>query len=305
MSAPTLVVMAAGIGSRYGGLKQIDPIGPKGEIILDYSVYDALRAGFEKVVFIIREEIEEAFKAKLAGRIEKHVSCDYVFQKLDSLPDGQKPPASRTKPWGTGHAVLCCKEAVSEPFAVINADDFYGADAYRIVAEHLKQAQDRDGAYDICMAGFQLGNTITEHGHVARGVCSVSSDGHLVDIVERTRIEKRDGEIQFSEDGETWTTLSAETPVSMNLWGFTPGIFGELESRFVKFLQDRKDEPKAEFFIPTVVNELLTNQRATVKVLTTKARWVGVTYKEDLPGVKQAIREMIAKGEYPEALWAK
>lgn len=296
--------MAAGIGSRYGGLKQIDPIGPSGEIILDYSVYDAMQAGFEKVVFIIRREIEEAFRETLGTRFEKRIETAYAFQELSMLPEGFSLPEDRKKPWGTGHAVLCARQAVNGPCTVINADDFYGADSFKKMGDYLNTATDRDGKYDYSMVGFYLGNTISEHGHVARGVCQVSDDGFLEGIQERTRIEKRGDEIQFTEDdGATWTTLPESTVVSMNMWGFTVSLFPELEARFVEFLKANMQKPKAEYFIPTVVAQLLAEGKATARVIPTSARWVGVTYKEDLPGVKQAIRDLVDQGAYPGNLW--
>lgn len=307
MAKPQLVVMAAGIGSRYGGLKQIDPVGPGGEIIIDYSVYDAIRAGFGRVVFVIRRDIEQAFREKVGCTIESRIETVYVFQELDRLPAGFAPPAGRTKPWGTGHALLCAAEAVAGPCAVINADDFYGAGSFRILADHLRAARDTGGVYDFCMVGFILGNTLTEHGHVARGVCTVSEGGTLRNIVERTRIERDGcGGARFSEDdGNTWTPLDPASIVSMNMWGFTPSIFGELRERFPKFLRENIGNLKAELFIPTVVNELLAERKAVVKVLPTEEKWLGVTYQQDRPAVREAILQKIREGVYPERLWSR
>jgi len=305
MGSPQLVVMAAGIGSRYGGLKQIDPVGPSGEIMIDYSVFDAIRAGFGKVIFILRREIEEAFRETIGRTIEKHIDTAYVFQDLTALPAGRTVPVDRTKPWGTGHAVLCAAEAISVPCAVINADDFYGAASFQALAEHLRGAKDADGAYDYAMTGFVLGNTLTEHGHVARGVCDVDAEGRLQSIVERTRIERFGSAVRFSEDdGRTWTDIDARSVVSMNLWGFTPSILAELRERFGAFLDANQNRPKAEFFIPTVVNELLAEGKATVRVLPTNEAWLGVTYQDDRPAVQKAIREKVAAGLYPADLWA-
>mgnify|MGYP006296084589 CR=1 FL=1 len=304
MAKPQLVVMAAGIGSRYGGLKQIDPVGPNGEIIIDYSIFDALRAGFEKVVFIIRRDIEEAFREKIGQNIEKQIETAYVFQELDDLPEGFAVPANRTKPWGTGHAVLCAADEISAPCAVINADDFYGASSFQVLSEYLQSAGDVNGVYDYSMVGFVLGNTLTDHGYVARGVCSVSDDGTLANIVERTRIEKSGAGARFSEDeGQSWIDIDPDSIVSMNMWGFTPSILTELKERFPKFLEANIEKPKAEFFIPTVVNELLDEGKATVKVLKTDEKWLGVTYQEDRPAVQEAIRQKVTKGIYPECLW--
>ncbi len=301
---PQLVVMAAGIGSRYGGLKQIDPIGPSGEIVIDYAVYDAIQAGFDKVIFIIRKEIEDAFRDKVGKTIESRIETEYVFQELDDLPAGFSPPADRTKPWGTGHAVLAARNAISAPFAVINADDFYGAASFQAIADYLRSAEDVGGVYDFSMVGFVLDNTLTEHGHVARGVCTADDDGYLVSTVERTMIQRFGPDVKYSEDGgETWTAIPAGSVVSMNMWGFTPGFLAELEAGFAEFLAERIQEPKAEIFIPTVVNSLIQASRAKVKVLPTTEKWLGVTYQADKPLVIKAIREKVDQGTYPESLW--
>jgi len=304
MSKPTLVVMAAGIGSRYGGLKQIDPVGPNGEIIIDYSIYDALNAGFGKVVFVIKKDIEKAFRERVGKTIEKQCETTYVFQKSEDVPEGFEVPPGRQKPWGTGHATLSCRNVVHSPFAVINADDFYGRSSYQTLCDYLRRARDRDGAYDYCMMGYVLGNTLTEHGHVARGVCTVSQDGYLVEIHERRRIEKSGESVQYTEDGETWIEIPGESVVSMNMWGFTPRLFPELEARFRHFLRENRDNiQKAEYFLPDVVGDLIRENKARVRVLSTNERWFGVTYKQDKPRVKQAIRDLIRRGVYPENLW--
>lgn len=302
MSAPTLVVMAAGIGRRYGGPKQIEPVGPGNEIILDYSVHDAVAAGFGKVVLVIRRETEEAFREHIGRRLEERVETAYAFQELDDLPEGFSVPPGREKPWGTGHAVLAARAEVAGPFGVINADDFYGAGSFRALGRHLAAARDGE-QYDYSMVGFVLAKTLSEHGHVARGVCRVSPDGYLRSIRERTRILRRGGAIQYAEDSEHWTTLHDETAVSMNMWGFTPSYFEELASRFPAFLREHGGEPKAEFFVPTVVGDLVSEGKARVRVLYTDERWVGLTYREDLEDVRRTIRALIEQGVYPEKLW--
>jgi hypothetical protein len=305
MASTTLVVMAAGIGSRYGGLKQIDPVGPSGEIVIDYSVYDAIRAGFDKVVFIIRKDIEQAFREKVGQTIEQRIDTEYVFQELDKIPEGFKVPENRTKPWGTSHAVLCAAEAVPGPMAVINADDFYGAESFQILGDYLRSAKDTPDVYDWSMVGFVLRNTLSEHGHVARGVCTVDQAGHLQNITERTKIQPFDDGIKYTEDdGQTWHELDGGRIVSMNLWGFTPSLFTELRQRFPEFLRDNMDNPKSEFLLPFVVDDLIQLGRARVKVLPTDSRWLGVTYQDDKPRVKQAIRDLVDQGAYPENLWA-
>jgi len=305
MPKPTLVVLAAGIGSRYGGLKQIEPLGPNGEIIIDYSIYDALNAGFGKVVFVIKQDIEEALRERVGKTIEKRCETAYVFQRIGDVPEGFEAPPDRQKPWGTAHATLSCKNVVHSPFAVINADDFYGRSSYQTLCDYLKNAQDRGGVYDYSMVGYVLENTLTEHGHVARGVCTVDQDGFLVEIHERTRIEKF-GEIsKYTEGGEHWVEIPKGSIVSMNMWGVTPSLFSELEARFPRFLQKNSDNiQKAEYFLPDVVDDLLKETRATVKVLSTNERWYGVTYQQDKPRVKQAIRDLIRRGVYPENLWS-
>lgn len=302
---PALVVMAAGMGSRYGGLKQIDPVDEYGNIIMDFSIFDAKEAGFEKVVFIIKKAIEKEFKENVGKRMERRVQVEYVYQELDKVPEGFKVPEERVKPWGTGHAILCCKDVVNEPFAVINADDYYGKQAFQEIYNQLTSQGD-DEKYQYAMVGYELVNTMTDHGHVARGVCATDDQGRLVDIHERTRIEKRGDHGAYTEDdGATWVTLPGDTVVSMNLWGFTPSILEELDRRFASFL-DREvpsNPLKCEYFLPFVVDELLKEDKAQVKVLKSKDRWYGVTYKEDKETVVQAIRRMKEQGLYPEKLW--
>jgi dTDP-glucose pyrophosphorylase len=305
MVGPQLVVMAAGIGSRYGGLKQVDPVGPSGEIVLDYAVYDAIRAGFAGVVFVIRRDIEEVFREKVGRSIEGRLDTRYVFQDLAALPPPYTVPEGRTKPWGTGHAVLSAAQAVTAPFAVINADDYYGQQSFQVLADHLRAARDSGGVYDFSMVAFRLENTVTEHGHVARGVCTATPDGRLASIVERTRIETSAGAIRFTEDaGATWTALPADTPVSMNMWGFTPGFMRELRDRFPAFLAKSAGNPKAEYFLPSVVNELIQEGKARVRLLQTPEKWYGVTYQEDKPQLKAFIQAQVAAGRYPAKLWS-
>lgn len=284
----TLVVMAAGMGSRFGGLKQVEPVGPNGEAILDFSVYDAKKAGFDKVVFIIKEAIEKEFKELVGKRIEKQIEVDYAFQETYKLPEGYVCPADREKPWGTAHAVYCAKDKVTTPFAVINADDFYGADAFKKIYEHLKKESD-----DYCMVGFRLANTLTENGSVSRGVCTVE-DGNLKEIVERTKII----DCKYTEDDVIWTELSPDTVVSMNMWGFSPDIFRFIDRDLKEFLDEKINVPKSEFYLPSVVAKLITNGEKAVKVLVAEDKWYGVTYKEDKDGVVSAIKEKVENGEY-------
>ena len=303
---PVLVVMAAGMGSRYGGLKQIDPVGNHGEAILDFSLFDAHEAGFEKAVIIIKEAIREDFMATVGKRLQ---SCPmeviYAYQELNKLPQGYEAPAGRVKPWGTGHAVFSAMEAIGDaPFAVINADDYYGKAAYRVIYQALCNACDQD-VYDYCMVGYELSKTVTDNGSVARGVCTVDEKGNLSRIVERTKIEKHTDGIHFTEDGEEWFELAPETIVSMNMFGFTPSILRELKDRFAAFLdQALVDNPmKGEYFLPSVVSQLLQEKKATVKMLHSPDKWYGVTYSADKPIVMAAIREMTAQGLYPDGLW--
>lgn len=302
MTEPVLVIMAAGMGSRYGGLKQIDPIGSQGEIIMDFSVYDAIQAGFKKVVFIIKKENELDFKETIGDRLSKIIDVSYVYQQLDNLPSGYEVPTDRVKPWGTGHAILCCKDVVDGPFAAINADDYYGQEAFKLVYDYLKHHQD-DEKYRYTMVGYVLENTLTDHGYVARGICE-SQDGYLTGIKERTHIERKDDLVQFLE-GDTYTPVDPTCTVSMNLWGFTSSFFNELEMRFTQFLDHAliNDPLKAEYFLPNVVGTLINEESATVKVLESKDKWYGVTYKEDKPVVVAAIQALKEKGIYPENLW--
>lgn len=298
--APTLVVLAAGMGSRYGGLKQIDPVGPSGEAILDYSVFDALRAGFSRVVFVIRRDIEDAFRASVGARFERHVDVGYAFQQLDDLPAGVTVPAGRTKPWGTAHAILAARLAVRTPFAVINADDFYGAEGYRLLAAHLMC----DPRADHAMVGFVLRNTLSEFGSVARGICTVSPEGLLESVTETTGIEP-DGAHAKAVQGEgPAQRLTGDEIVSMNMWGFQPHIFDDLLSYFRVFLRHRAADPKAECYLPAAVTAAIDAGRAHVRVLRSSDAWFGVTYREDRPRVIQSLRELIAAGHYPEQLWA-
>ena len=306
MKQPVLVVMAAGMGSRYGGLKQIDPVDKEGHIIMDFSVYDAVKAGFKKVIFIIKKENEADFKAAIGDRLSKHLDVTYVFQDLKNLPEGYEVPEGRVKPWGTGHAVLSCIDEINGPFAVINADDYYGANAFRMAYDFLTQNQDEDGIYRYMMVGYKLENTLTENGHVARGVCVTDEEGHLQKIHERTHIERHEGSVAYTEDeGKTWTALPQDSTVSMNMWGFSESILKELKARFPKFLEENLpvNPMKCEYFLPFVVDELLGENKATVKVLKSMDKWYGVTYKEDKPVVVQAVREKIEAGVYPEKLW--
>ena len=303
---PVLVVMAAGMGSRYGGLKQIDPVGSCGEAILDYSVYDAHEAGFETVVIIIKEAIKKDFMDTVGARLKNApVEIRYAYQELDKLPAGYTVPEGRTKPWGTSHAVLCARDEIDgAPFAVINADDYYGKSAFKVIYDYLSQAEDGD-TYDYCMVGYRLGNTVTDNGSVARGVCQADDRSDLVQVCERTRIEKYAGGIHYTEDGENWTDLPADTIVSMNMWGYTPSFLAEIEARFPAFLDAvlGKNPGKAEFFLPSTVSQLLAENKARVKVLTSPDRWYGVTYAADKPQVVAALKAMTEEGKYPHGLW--
>ena len=303
---PVLVVMAAGMGSRYGGLKQIDPVGSCGEAILDYSVYDAHEAGFDTIVIIIKEAIKNDFMETVGARLQKApVEIRYAYQELDKLPEGYAVPEGRTKPWGTSHAVLCAKEAIDgAPFAVINADDYYGKSAYKVMYDALCKAQDGE-KFDYCMVGYEIGKTVTENGSVARGVCYTDENGYLTEVIERTRIEKQPDGIRFTEDGENWVDLAEDTIVSMNMWGFTTSFLEEIEKGFAAFLDNAfKTNPlKGEYFLPFVVQNLLTANRATVKVMTSADKWYGVTYAADKPVIVAALREKTAQGLYPDSLW--
>lgn len=305
MNRPVLVVMAAGMGSRYGGMKQIDPVGPNGEVIIDYSLYDAYRAGFRAVIFVIKHEIEEAFHAAIGDRISKVMDVKYAFQQLDNLPAGFSVPENREKPWGTCHAVLAAKDLIDGPFAVINADDYYGPEAFQVMYDYLSTHQDRE-VYDYCMVSYLLKNTVSENGSVARGVCVANPDGTLQSVTERTRIETHDEKICYSEDGgESWTEIGGNTPVSMNLWGFTKSFLQEAENRFADWLTENlpKNPLKCEYFLPLVVSELIDEKKATVTILHSADKWYGVTYREDKPTVVNAIKNKIEAGIYPMNLW--
>jgi len=297
----TLLVLAAGMGSRYGGLKQLDQVGPSGETIIDYSVYDAIEAGFNKIVFIIRKDIEKEMKELLFDKYNKKVKIEYVFQELENLPDGIKTPEGRTKPWGTGHAVLMAKDVIHEPFVVINADDFYGKSAFKVVADYMNsQQKNLEGKY--CMAGYLLKNTLSEHGFVSRGVCKVNDSMEMLEIIERTKIGLK-YDIIIADDKGKDLVLTGDEFVSMNFWGFTPEVFIALESEFKKFIQSNYDNLKSEYYIPSIVSHQVNSGKATVKVLEAKDQWFGVTYKEDKPIVIEKINELTALGKYPKKLW--
>lgn len=297
---PTLFVLAAGMGSRYGGLKQIDGLGPSGETIMDYSVYDALRAGFGKVVFVIRKDFEEAFREVVISKYADKVPCEVCFQSVDRVPEGCTYNPERTKPWGTNHAVLMAKDLIKEPFAVINADDFYGRESFQVLADYLKSVDGTTGKY--CMVGYRVANTLSENGSVSRGVCATDENGYLTDVVERTKIEKVGDKIIYTEDGVD-TEISLNSPVSMNMWGFTPEYFDYVEKAFVEFLKTRGQELKSEFYIPTLVNDMIRSGEATCKVLDTTSKWFGVTYAEDRPQVVMKINNLVKEGVYPEKLF--
>lgn len=297
---PTLVILAAGMGSRYGGLKQIDGFGPNGETIIEYSVFDAIRAGFGKIVFVIRESIEKDFKAHFGSKFEGKVDVEYVFQELDNIPDGLTVPEDRTKPWGTAHAVLVAKDAVQTPFAVINADDFYGRDAFETVAKALQVTSNDANSY--YLLGYEVQKTLSEYGSVSRGICSVDDNGNLTDIVERTKIYRDGNRIVYDENGSI-QALNSQQPVSMNFMAFTPSAFTYYESYFNEFIKANVENPKAEFYLPSVLNRLITEGKAEVKVLSTTAQWFGVTYQEDKEAAVSKLNQLISEGEYPSKLW--
>lgn len=315
MNKPVLIIMAAGMGSRYGGLKQIDPVSDKGEIILDFSLYDAMMAGFEDVIFVIKEENEDDFRNLIDGRAGKHMNVHYAFQRLEDIPEGFSVPEGREKPWGTCHAVMSARHLVNGPFAVINADDYYGPGAFQSMYDFLEKSAEeaakeeaagtKPAQYEFCMIGYELKNTITENGHVSRGVCDVTDGGYLKDIVERTKIMRRDGGIQYTEDGESWVTLPEDTVVSMNFWGFSKDMMTEMVAGFPEFLDEAlKTNPlKGEYFLPGVVDTLLKEEKARVRVLRSRDKWYGVTYKEDKQTVVDALQAMKDKGLYPDVLW--
>lgn len=301
----TLVILAAGMGSRYGGLKQIDPVGPDNSIIIDYSIYDAVKNGFNKVVFIIKKENEELFRQVIGDKVSKYVQVEYVFQSLDKIPEGFECPADRVKPWGTAHAILCCKGVVNEPFVVINSDDFYGRGAYEALGSWIEKTDFSGDKYKFAMAGYYLKNTLTDNGTVSRGVCDVDENGQLIDVIERTKIMRVNGKISFTEDEENWTELPEEVLCSMNCWCFPAEFIEEIEKYFVEFLKNEvpSNPLKSEFFLPFLVRDLLGDKKCTVDVLETKDRWFGVTYKEDKPDVVKSVQALVDAGVYPEKLW--
>ena len=301
---PTLLLLAAGMGSRYGGLKQLDGLGPNGETIMDYSIYDAIKAGFGKIVFVIRKDFEQDFKEKILSKYEGHIPAELVFQSLDALPEGFTVPEGRVKPWGTNHAVMMAAKAIKEPFCVINCDDFYNRDAFMVIGKFLAELP--EGSKNrYAMVGFRVGNTLSENGTVARGICSTNEDGNLTTVVERTEIMRVDGDICYKDEEGKWVAVEENTPVSMNMWGFTPDYFDYSEAFFKDFLANPKnmENPKAEFFIPLMVNKLIVENTATVKVLDTTSKWFGVTYSADRPSVVEKIQRLIAEGIYPERLF--
>ena len=299
---PTLFVLAAGMGSRYGGLKQLDGLGPNGETIMDYSIYDAIRGGFGKLVFVIRKDFEKDFRDKIISKYENHIPVEVVFQSTDKLPDGFTCPADRVKPWGTNHAVLMGKDVINEPFAVINADDFYGRDSFAVIGKYLSELP--EGAKNqYAMVGFRVGNTLSESGTVARGICSTDEEGHLTTVVERTEIMRVDGTVSYKDEEGKWVGIADNTPVSMNMWGFTPDYFQYSEEYFKEFLKENIDKPKAEFYIPLLVNDLVNSKTATVKVLDTTSRWFGVTYAADRQSVVDKFKALADSGEYPSPLF--
>ena len=301
MKKPVLVIMAAGMGSRYGGLKQIDPVDAKGRIIMDFSIFDAKRAGFEKVIFIIKKEQEDLFREAVGGRVSEYMDVSNAYQEINNIPAGFQEPEGRVKPWGTAHAVYSCKDMIDGPFAVIYADDYYGREAFQLIYDYLNSHED-DDKFRYTMVGYKLCNTVTENGYVSRGVCEMNEAGELIGIRERTRIEHHENGIAFTEDdGVTWTHLDDDTTVSMNMWGFSKSILDEIEKGFPAFLEKGlKENPmKCEYYLPGVVSDLLGENRATVAVLKSADKWYGVTYKEDKPVVMEAIRKMEEEGLYP------
>ena len=298
---PTLFVLAAGMGSRYGGLKQLDGLGPNGETIMDYSIYDAIRAGFGKIVFVIRKSFEDDFKSVVINKFKDLIDTDIVFQEISKVPEGTTYNPEREKPWGTNHAVLMGKEAINEPFAVINADDFYGKESFAVLADFLNSVEGKKNEY--CMVGYHVGNTLSESGAVSRGVCVVDENQLLLNVVERTHIEEKSGQIVFLDEKNEEITLKPNTPVSMNMWGFTPDYFDYSLEYFKEFLAENGQKLKSEFYIPLAVNNLIVQKKATCKVLDTPSKWFGVTYAEDRHQVVLKINELIRKGVYPEKLF--
>jgi len=299
---PTLLILAAGVGSRYGGLKQLDRIGPNGETLLDYSIYDAVQSGFGKVVFVIKESLEAGFKEMFINRLSDHIEVDYVFQEIWMVPEGILVPDERQKPWGTGHAVLMAADRINGPFAVINADDFYGRKAYKVLADYYSGwTTARENDY--CMVGYRLDKTLSEFGSVSRGVCKINEKRQLVDVIERTSIEKKDGLVVYREGTEPPVTIPPDSVVSMNCWGFTPSFFGYLRTGFEAFISKNYENLKAEMYIPSVVNELIKGGKAGVEVLSCDEQWFGMTYQEDRAFVVDSLRDLIRKGVYPQKLW--
>jgi len=299
---PTLVIMAAGMGSRYGGLKQIDPVGPSGELIIDYSIYDAIRAGFGDVVFIIKEEIDGLFREMIGDRISRIIPVTYVYQKLEDVPEGFTAPAERVKPWGTAHAIYSCRGIIKKPFVVLNADDFYGASVFRDMHDFLLSSGG-GAVYNCCMPGYLIENTLTDNGHVSRGICTVSEDDHLTGIIERTKVEKRDGKIVYTDNGET-NEIKHGTTVSMNMFGFPAAVLDDFEGMFRQFLNDNAGKfASAEFFLTLALTSLLEHGRANFKVIRTDEKWFGVTYREDKESVTNAIADLVREGKYPKKLW--
>ena len=301
---PTLLLLAAGMGSRYGGLKQLDGLGPNGETIMDYSIYDAIQAGFGKIVWVIRKDFEQDFREKILSKYEGHVPCELVFQSIDSLPEGFSVPEGREKPWGTNHAVLMAMSAIKEPFCVINCDDFYNRDCFKVIGKFLSELPE-GSKNTYAMVGFRVGNTLSENGTVARGICSKDENENLTTVVERTEIERHGTEIQYKDEQGEWVTVDDNTPVSMNVWGFTPDYFEYSEAYFREFLSDPKNMQnlKSEYFIPLMVNKLINDKTATVKVLDTTSKWFGVTYSADRPSVVAKIQSLVDEGVYPKKLF--
>ena len=298
---PTLFVLAAGMGSRYGGLKQLDGLGPSGETIMDYSIYDAVNAGFGKLVFVIRRSFEEEFREKIVTKYEKKIPVELVFQELDMLPEGFTPHPERVKPWGTNHAVMMGKEVIHEPFVVINADDFYGRESFKVLADFLTTLEKSENNY--CMVGYRVGNTLSESGTVARGVCETDANSNLTGVVERTKVMRVEDKVSYKDENDNWVAIDDNTPVSMNMWGFTPDYFNYSDASFVTFLRENAGNLTAEFFIPLLVNELIQKGIATVRVLDTPSKWFGVTYADDRPEVVAKLKNLAESGLYPSPLW--
>ena len=301
---PTLLLLAAGMGSRYGGLKQLDGVGPTGETIMDYSIYDAIQSGFGKIVFVIRKDFEQEFRDKVLSKYEGHIPTELVFQSIDALPEGFTCPEGREKPWGTNHAVLMAKDVINEPFLAINCDDFYGRDAFNVMGRFLSGLADgNENSY--AMVGFRVGNTLSENGTVSRGVCTTNAEGHLTTVVERTKIARVDGKVSYKDENDEWVVIDDNTPVSMNMWGFTPDYFRYSENYFREFLSDEKNMTnlKSEYFIPLMVNKLITDGTASVSVLDTTSKWFGVTYPEDRPETVARIKKLVEEGVYPNKLF--